>query len=159
MGSSLIHRLMPEGASTLAQSSVALQADRLEAAAQADAPPPSVISSEAFFGAKQKQAQWASQGGGPGAQKGEDLETRLTLTLDELYHGGSKKIAIDLEGRGMPSELTIKIPPGTKDGMKIRLTGKGRPSRVVARRETFFFQLKFDLKQRRALTSSISRCP
>ena len=85
---------------------------------------------EAFFGAKQKQAQWASQGGAPGAQKGEDLETRLTLTLDELYHGGSKKIAIDLEGRGTPSELTIKIPPGTKDGMKIRLTGKGRPSRM-----------------------------
>ena len=65
----------------------------------------------------------------PGGSKGEDLETRLT-TLDELYHGGSKKIAIDLEGRGTPSELTIKIPPGTKDGMKIRLTGKGRPSRV-----------------------------
>ena len=63
----------------------------------------------------------------PGGSKGEDLETRLTLTLDELYHGGSKKIAIDLEGRGTPSELTIKIPPGTKDGMKIRLTGKGLP--------------------------------
>lgn len=84
---------------------------------------------EAFFGAKQKQAQWASQGN-PGAAKGEDLETKLTLSLEELYHGGSKKIAIDLEGRGKPSELTIKIPPGTKDGMKIRLTGKGRPSRM-----------------------------
>ena len=84
---------------------------------------------EAFFGAKQKQAQWAAQGA-PGAQKGEDLETRLTLSLEELYHGGSKKIAIDLEGRGKPTELTIKIPPGTKDGMKIRLTGKGRPSRM-----------------------------
>ena len=57
------------GASTLAQSSVALQVDRLEAAAQVDAPLRSVIFFEAFFGAKQKQAQWASQGGGPGAQK------------------------------------------------------------------------------------------
>ena len=81
---------------------------------------------EAFFGAKQKQAQWAQ--GATGAQKGEDLETTLALTLAELYEGGSKKIAVDLEGRGRPTELTIKLPPGTKDGTKIRLTGKGRPS-------------------------------
>ena len=129
MGSSLTPRLMPEGASTLAQSSVALQVDRLEAAAQVDAPPRSVISSKRSLVRSRSKPSGHLKEVARGS-KGEDLETRLTLTLDELYHGGSKKIAIDLEGRGTPSELTIKIPPGTKDGMKIRLTGKGRPSRV-----------------------------
>ncbi|WP_299431829.1 DnaJ C-terminal domain-containing protein [uncultured Meiothermus sp.] len=51
---------------------------------------------------------------------GEDLEAELPLGLEDAYRGGEKTISIGSE------RITVKIPPGVREGQKIRLGGKGR---------------------------------
>jgi curved DNA-binding protein len=82
-------------------------------------------------------------------QRGRDVEAELTLTLDEAYRGGEKTIQLSVTdtcttcgGSGVrgnnfcpgcagsgqiqsPRTLTVKIPPATRDGTKIRLRGQG----------------------------------
>jgi len=64
--------------------------------------------------------------------RGEDHEAGITIGLDEAYHGARKSIGLQtvrLDEQGRPQRQTknynVKIPPGTIDGMKIRLAGQG----------------------------------
>jgi DnaJ-class molecular chaperone len=85
----------------------------------------------------------------PGAQRGEDLETTLDLTLNEAYTGGAKNVALQIEdscprcggsgttnnrvctecgGRGrvvQTKRFDVSIPKGVREGQRIRLAGQG----------------------------------
>lgn len=71
---------------------------------------------ESFFGGRTRQA-----GGSifDRAQKGADYEANLNLTLEEAFNGKERQISVD--GR----KLKIKIEPGTKDGLRLRLKNQG----------------------------------
>lgn len=66
---------------------------------------------------------------------GQDLESEVRVTLEEIYHGGAKGISIqvptgrfDLDRGGRSTELRrieVKIPVGIAEGQKIRLAGQG----------------------------------
>lgn len=56
-------------------------------------------------------------------QKGQDVEYRLTVTLDEVFSGAEKRVA--LRKGDVTEEVNIKIPRGIKTGQKLRLAGKG----------------------------------
>jgi len=63
-------------------------------------------------------------GGGRGRRgwgpiPGADQEAELTLTVEEAYRGGRRRISID--GR----DLDVTIPAGVVDGQRIRLAGQG----------------------------------
>jgi curved DNA-binding protein len=79
------------------------------------------------------------RGGGPGARtgrrtagfggfegfegfqaRGGDLETELELTLEEAARGGRRRISLG-DGR----DYEVNIPPGVRDGQRIRLAGEG----------------------------------
>ncbi len=71
---------------------------------------------ESFFGGRSRQ------GGGSifdRAQKGSDYEAKINLTLEEAYIGTERQINVD--GR----KLKIKIEPGTKEGLRLRLKSQG----------------------------------
>ena len=55
-------------------------------------------------------------------QPGQDLKAETTLTLRQAVSGTTLRMNVD--GRSM----TVRIPAGVRDGQKIRLAGKGRPS-------------------------------
>ncbi len=68
------------------------------------------------------------------SRKGQDAEAVVELTLEEAYKGGSKSLTlqeqvIGPDGRPMTQNktLSVNIPPGIKDGNKIRLSGQGTP--------------------------------
>lgn len=85
----------------------------------------------------------------PGAQRGEDLETTLDLTLNEAYTGGAKNVALQIDdscprcggsgttnnrvctecgGRGrvvQTKRFDVTIPKGVREGQRIRLAGQG----------------------------------
>src|SRR5690606_31174484 len=74
------------------------------------------------------QCMYRSGGGGGfrtprPAQRGGDIATSATLPFRSAVEGA--KVQLTTNGRSM----TVRIPPGVKDGQKIRLRGKGQAGR------------------------------
>jgi DnaJ-class molecular chaperone len=61
------------------------------------------------------------------ARQGEDVEGEVEVTLPEAYKGTDHVIQISRENGEPPRRLTVKIPPGVRDGQRIRLAGQGNP--------------------------------
>ncbi len=63
---------------------------------------------------------------GGGQSRGQDVEAKLDLTLEEAYQGGTKSLSLSEAGGGTRT-LSVKIPKGIKAGQRIRLAGQGSP--------------------------------
>lgn len=65
-------------------------------------------------------------GGGRGSRpaRGQDVRYRLELDLLDAVNGGPRRITLP-DGR----TLEVKVPPGTRDGQILRLSGQGLPGR------------------------------
>lgn len=59
----------------------------------------------------------------PGAQKGADLEYSIGLDFIKAVRGADVKVTITRKTGA--ETLTVKVPPGVKDGSKVRVAGKG----------------------------------
>lgn len=74
-------------------------------------------------------------GGGGAAQEpanatGADIEYSVTVPFWEAIRGGEMKLNIQRPsamGRMTPEPVSFRIKPGTRDGQRIRLAGKGSP--------------------------------
>ena len=76
-------------------------------------------------------------GGGPSAgarsgragrtrtRAGRDVEHELDLTLDEAYHGTTKRLA--LSHGGPARTVDVRIPAGVGEGSRVRVPGEGEP--------------------------------
>ena len=79
-----------------------------------------------FFGgsAGQREPQGRARGArGPRSQKGRDIEHLVELTLEEAYHGATRRVSIK-EG-GHARSIDVRIPVGVKDGSRVRAAGEG----------------------------------
>lgn len=71
---------------------------------------------ESFFGGRR-----GASGGFEGfSMRGSDQEATIEVTLEEAARGGKQKISL-ADGR----DFEVRIPPGVRDGQKIRLAGQG----------------------------------
>lgn len=59
----------------------------------------------------------------PRTQKGQDLEHPVELTLEEAFHGATRRVSIK-EG-GHARSVDVRIPVGVKDGSRVRAAGEG----------------------------------
>jgi len=53
--------------------------------------------------------------------RGQDMEIPVEITLEEALHGATRMLEQD--GR----RIQVKIPPGARDGSRVRVAGKGGP--------------------------------
>lgn len=78
---------------------------------------------EQFFSSRGHHA------GGAFAQRGQDIESDIMVTLDEALHGSTRTIKlqrVDAQtGQSSIQTLRVKIPPGVREAQLIRLGGKG----------------------------------
>ena len=59
-------------------------------------------------------------------QKGQDMQSEISVTLQEAYTGTQRSLRMQKEGKNRT--VNIKIPKGITDGGKIRLAGEGAAS-------------------------------
>ena len=59
---------------------------------------------------------------------GEDITTRIDVSIEEAYFGVNKKLQLkSLDGKD--TSIDIRIPEGVQNGEKIRLVGHGKPGK------------------------------
>ncbi|HSC27957.1 MAG TPA: DnaJ C-terminal domain-containing protein [Vicinamibacterales bacterium] len=74
-----------------------------------------------FFGGGGREQ--ARAGRGPRRQKGRDIEHEVELTLEEAFHGATRRISIKQDGH--TRSVDVRIPAGVKDGSRVRAAGEG----------------------------------
>lgn len=77
---------------------------------------------------------------GRGAPKGRDVEARITLTLEEAYHGVEKQVSLGSGGEG--GTVRFRVPPGALPGKRLRLAGKGQASPYGGPRGDLFLDIQ-----------------
>ena len=75
-----------------------------------------------FFGGG-GAAEPRARGRAPRSQKGRDIEHDVELTLEEAYHGATRRISIKENGHAR--SVDVRIPPGVKEGSRVRAAGEG----------------------------------
>jgi DnaJ-class molecular chaperone len=56
-------------------------------------------------------------------QKGQDIEHEVEMTLEEAYHGATRRMSIKESGHSR--SVDVRIPVGVKEGSRVRAAGEG----------------------------------
>ena len=76
-----------------------------------------------FFGGGAREGGRPRAGRSPRTQKGRDIEHEVELTLEEAFHGATRRISIKQGGHAR--SVDVRIPAGVKDGSRVRAAGEG----------------------------------
>jgi len=83
-----------------------------------------------IFGGGNPQDIFANLFGGAGMRrgprKGQDLQTESTISFREAVFGTTLELKLALDGKTR-QDISARVPAGVKDGVKIRVKGKGAP--------------------------------
>ncbi|MFA4901351.1 MAG: DnaJ C-terminal domain-containing protein [Desulfobaccales bacterium] len=74
------------------------------------------------------------------APQGQDLQVEMPITLHEMAFGTEKLVSFSHNGQ--VEKISVKIPPGSLPGKKLRLTGKGSPSPMGGQPGDLYVKLK-----------------
>lgn len=58
-----------------------------------------------------------------GSRQGRDVEQEIELSLDDAYHGTTRRLAIKHDGHSRT--VDVRIPAGVGDGSRVRIAGEG----------------------------------
>ena len=108
---------------------------------------------EQFFGSRGRpvggfgRTREDGQGGGPFAQRGQDIEGDILVTLDEVLLGSTRTIRLQRTdprtGQSTLQTLRVRIPPGVREAQLIRLAGKGQEGLGGGDAGNLYLRVKF----------------
>jgi len=108
---------------------------------------------EQFFGSRGRPSGGFGQTRGDGmkgetfAQRGQDIEADILVTLDEILHGSTRTIHLQRAdprtGQSVTQTLRVKIPPGVREAQLIRLAGKGQEGIGGGESGNLYLRVKF----------------
>lgn len=73
---------------------------------------------------------------------GDDLESEMEVTLEDVFFGAEKKLAFRTTN-GKMKTITVKIPKGIRDGERIRIADQGKPGKNGGATGDLYIKLKF----------------
>lgn len=77
------------------------------------------------------------------ANRGEDIVTQITITLQEAFYGMERMLSIRT-AEGKLRKLSVTIPKGIREGEKIRLIGQGQPGENGGKNGDLFLQIHIE---------------
>jgi len=81
---------------------------------------------EAFFGGGRGRSAFGGFGQrGATAERGNDVEADIMVTLEEALHGSTRQVSLRRAGSKKTETYQVKIPRGVREGQRIRLAGQG----------------------------------
>lgn len=93
-----------------------------------------------FFGTKQENIEVQDKISKKKSINGENIETEITIDIEDAYFGTDKKITLRAVN-GKMKTFSIKIPAGIRDGEKVRLIGQGKPGKNGGKNGDLFIKI------------------
>lgn len=75
------------------------------------------------------------------SMQGEDSEAEIEITPEEAFNGIEKRVTIS--GRGSDKTISFRVPPGIREGEKIKLSGQGSPGTNGGKSGDLYLKIRF----------------
>jgi curved DNA-binding protein len=98
-----------------------------------------------FFGQGPRETRHG-RAGRSRSRAGSDVEHPIQLTLDEAFHGTTRRLSLRLGGHTRTIE--VRIPAGIKDGARVRVSGEGEPGAGGAKAGDLYLRVELQPHER-----------
>ena len=75
------------------------------------------------FGERETSGRGGARGGRTRQRRGRDVEHEIELTLEDAYHGTTRRLSLKHDGHART--VDVRIPAGVGDGSRVRISGEG----------------------------------